>query len=125
MHYVYVFRVTLRRARNRVGRNCAPHRAGEATVNDVDESLGVPAPEVSTVELGDELSVFHAATGDALSLNRTAADLFALADGSTTISEAVSVLARAYGVAAEDIAGDVDEAVRLLREAGVLVAAQE
>ena len=80
---------------------------------------------MSTVELGDELSVFHASTGTAMSLNRTAADVFALADGSTTVAEAVSVLARAYGVESEDIADDVAGAVRLLRDAGVLVTAQE
>jgi hypothetical protein len=89
----------------------------------VDESLGVPAADVSTVELGDELSVFHARTGTALTLNRTASDVLALADGTTTVSEAVVVLARAYGVTTESIAADVAEAVRLLREAEVLVSA--
>ena len=98
---------------------------GAATVDSVDESLGVPAPEVSTIELGDELSVFHAGTGTALTLNRTASDVFALADGDTTVADAVSVLARAYGVTAEGIAEDVAAAARLLREAGVLVPAGE
>ena len=91
----------------------------------MDETLGVPAPDVSTMELGDELSVFHAGTGTALTLNRTASDVFALADGDTTVPEAVSILARAYGVPAEGIADDVAAAVRLLREAGVLVATNE
>lgn len=108
-----------------IRRKGAPPRAATVTVDDVDESLGAPAPELSTAELGDELSVFHAGTGDALSLNRTAADVFALADGSTTVEEAVRVLSRAYGVPAEDIAADVADAVRLLRDAGVLVAERE
>jgi hypothetical protein len=89
----------------------------------VNESLGVPAAGVSTIELGDELSVFHAGTGTALTLNRTASDVLALADGTTTLPEAVDVLARAYGVTAEAITAEVTEVVRLLREAGVLVSA--
>lgn len=88
----------------------------------MEENLGVPAPSLSTVELGDELSVFDAATGTALTLNRTASDVFALADGHTTVAEAVDVLARAYGVEAAVIADEVAGAVRSLRESGVLVA---
>ena len=91
-------------------------------MNCVDDALGVPAPTVSTLELGDELTAFDSATGTALTLNRTASDLFALADGQTTVSEAAEVLARAYGVAPADIADDVMGAVRELRTAGFLVA---
>jgi hypothetical protein len=54
-------------------------------------------------------------------LNRTASDLFALADGRTTVSEAVEVLARAYGVAPAAITEDVVAAVHELRTAGFLV----
>lgn len=100
-------------------------RGVTATVDDVEETLGVPASDVSTMELGDELSVFHAGTGTALTLNRTASDVFALADGETSVQEAIGVLARAYGVEADGIANDVVEAVRLLREAGVLVPASQ
>lgn len=90
----------------------------------VEEFLGVPAPSLSTVELGDELSVFDAATGTALTLNRTASDVFALADGHTTVGEAVEVLARAYGVEAGEIADDVVQTVQRLHESGVLVASK-
>jgi hypothetical protein len=77
---------------------------------------------VSTVDLGDELTAFDSATGTALTLNRTASDLFALADGQTTVSEAVEVLARVYGVPASAITEDVAGTVRELRTAGFLVA---
>jgi hypothetical protein len=87
----------------------------------VDEFLGVPSADVSTMPLGDELTVFDASTGTALVLNRTAADVFALADGRTPVSEAVTVLARAYGVEREDIAAEVADTVGALRAAGVLV----
>ena len=87
----------------------------------VDDALGVPAPTVSTVELGDELTAFDSATGSALTLNRTASDLFALADGRTTVSEAVGVLSAAYGVASSEIADDVARAVRDLHAAGFLI----
>jgi hypothetical protein len=91
-------------------------------LNGVDDALGTPAPTVSTVEIGDELTAFDSATGTALTLNRTASDLFALADGQTTVSEAVAVLARAYEVAPAAITEDVAAAVRELRTAGFLVA---
>jgi hypothetical protein len=89
----------------------------------VEDLLGVPAPTVSSIALDDELSVFDSATGTALTLNRTASDVFALADGHTTVAEAVTILARAYGVEPGEIAGQVAEAARTLREAGVLVPA--
>lgn len=87
----------------------------------VDDALGVPAPTVSTVELGDELTAFDSATGSAVTLNRTASDLFALADGRTTVSEAVGVLSAAYGVDSAEIADDVAGAVRDLHAAGFLI----
>jgi hypothetical protein len=88
---------------------------------DLDGSLGVLAAGADIVEAGEHTSVFHRATGTALSLNRTAADLVALADGTTTLRQAVGTLARAYDVPADAIAGSVLEAVAQLRQMGTLV----
>ena len=91
------------------------------TLIDVDDALGIPAPTVSTVALGDELTAFDSATGSALTLNRTASDLFMLADGRTSVSEAVGVLSAAYRVDPAAIADEVALAVHDLRAAGFLV----
>jgi hypothetical protein len=72
--------------------------------------------------LGDELSIFDAATGRAFALNRTAADVFALADGRTTLAEIVLILSRAYDAEPVEVAADVTPVVRELTEAGLLVA---
>lgn len=83
--------------------------------------VGAPAPTVSTMPLGDELSIFDSATGRAFALNRTAADVFALADGRTTMTEIVGILSRAYDAEPADVAADVALVVRELTEAGLLV----
>ena len=84
-------------------------------------TVGRPADGVSEIGLGDELSLFDAATGQALSLNRTASDLWALADGESTVDQVIATLAHAYGVAAAVVADDVTTALAALTDAGVLV----
>lgn len=84
-----------------------------------DALLGA-SPTVSAMPLGEELSVFDAATGRALVLNRTAADVFALADGHLTSAQIRASLATAYGVEATAIANDVDAGIGQLVAAGVL-----
>ena len=79
-----------------------------------------PADDISVLGLGDEMTVFNAATGRALVLNRTAADVLALADGRTTLGGVVEVLARAYGVEADVITGGVQATAAKLAEEGVL-----
>lgn len=73
--------------------------------------------------MDDELSVFNAASGRALALNRTAADVLALADGSTSIGNVVRMLASAYDMEPEEIVADVRAAVDELTGAGVIVPA--
>ena len=82
---------------------------------------GAPAPSVRSLPLGDELSVFDSATGRAFALNRTAADVFALADGRATVAEIAQVLSRAYDAEPSGIARDVTLVVRHLTEAGLLM----
>lgn len=89
-----------------------------------DIVIGRPAASVSTVPLDDGLSLFDAATGNALALNRTASDVFALADGTTRLDEVVAILAEAYAVEPAIIAAEVHEVVGRLTAVGVLVAAE-
>jgi hypothetical protein len=80
------------------------------------------APAVSVLPLGDELSVFNARTGRTLALNRTAADILALVDGSTSLAQISTVVASAYRLREPDgetAVGEVAEA--LLRHGAVTV----
>lgn len=77
-------------------------------------------PGWRALPVGDEVSLFDPATGRALRLNRTAGDVYSLADGERTEGELVSVLAQAYGVLPQDIADDVASGVRELVGCGAL-----
>lgn len=77
-------------------------------------------PGWRALPVGDEVSLFDPSTGRALRLNRTAADVYALADGEHTVDELLPMLARAYGVTAQSIAEDVAIGVRELVAAGAL-----
>jgi hypothetical protein len=82
------------------------------------------ASGVRTMPLGDELTVFDASTGRALALNRTAADIFALVDGSTTVREICQVLGHHHHVALARIQDAVTAtAEALVRQGAVTTAA--
>ncbi|HEV7186467.1 MAG TPA: PqqD family protein [Blastococcus sp.] len=87
----------------------------------MSESAGRHATTVREQPLGDELSLFDAATGRALALNRTARDVWSLVDGEATSQQIVAALATAYAVEPEVIADDVALALGELRSAGVVV----
>ncbi|GEM_PF-6221000 len=87
----------------------------------MSEVVGRQSETVREMALGDELSLFDSATGRAVALNSTARDVWALADGQTSVVEVIDTLARAYGVPPEDIADDVRRTLDLLAEAGVIV----
>lgn len=83
--------------------------------------VGRLADSVRVRELDDELSVFDTTTGTALALNRTAADVLAFADGTTSVGELVRTLAQAYQVEPDDIVDDVHGVVAQLADAGVII----
>ena len=100
----------------------SPGRTNAVTVSDViSRIVGQPAPTVSEIALDGELSLFDESSGTALMLNRTASDIWAMADGRSTVGEVVSVLARAYGTSPEQIADDVAAVLLALEDSGVLV----
>jgi hypothetical protein len=77
---------------------------------------------VSTMPVGDELSVFDRDSGVALSLNRTAAEVFEHIDGHGRLGDVVDRLAGVYGVESGRIRDDVLHVVRALVSAGIVVA---
>lgn len=82
--------------------------------------VGRLAASVLMQQVDDNVSVFDPRTGTALVLNRTAADVLALADGESTLCEITDTLASAYGVQPEAISQDVRDVVERLTLAGVL-----
>lgn len=84
-------------------------------------SAGRPSPTVSVMALDDELSLFDARTGTAMTLNRTASDIFHLLDGMSSADDLVAVLARAYGVEPAEINEDVESTLTELAAAGVIL----
>ena len=78
------------------------------------------APGWRLLPVGEETSLFDPSTGRALRLNRTASDVYSLADGERTQDDLVSVLAEGYGVLPADIADDVATGVDQLVGCGAL-----
>jgi hypothetical protein len=83
------------------------------------------APDVTTMAVGDELSAFHTGTGRALSLNRTAAAVYAEVDGRSRVRDIVDRLAASYRLPIESIERDVLDALAALVAAGMLVEESE
>jgi len=71
-------------------------------------------------ELDDDVCVYLPATNQAMVLNRTAADVWRLLDGQTSVETIITALAHAYSVDADDIRADVLAVVDDLRSRGFL-----
>ena len=85
--------------------------------------IGLPSSSVSVIALNDELSLFEETRGLALTLNRTASDVWALADGRASVDSVIACLAAAYGTTPAVIRDDVITAVDELEAAEVLLPA--
>jgi hypothetical protein len=94
-------------------------RAESQTDPRMDVVLTV-SPGVTSLPLGDELTVFDPASGRALALNSTAADAFALVDGLATVADIARSLAAAYGRGLDEIVDDVAGLLERLRGEGAL-----
>jgi hypothetical protein len=78
--------------------------------------LGPPYDYVLEEEIDDEMLLYNTEHGRFLSLNQTAADVWRLADGESTVDEVIDLLAAAYGVSSGDIRQDVEGVVARFRE---------
>jgi PqqD family protein of HPr-rel-A system len=70
--------------------------------------------------LDDELVVYEPRTGQAYVLNPTAAQIWALCDGSHSLGSIAEALATRYGLAQQQALADVQACVEALVRAGVL-----
>jgi hypothetical protein len=75
---------------------------------------------VLETEVGGDLSLYHPASETVAVLNATASDVWRLCDGDLTLDEAVSTLARAYGIAEAAIVDEVARVVDDLTDQGFL-----
>jgi hypothetical protein len=80
----------------------------------------VPARGVVIEELDDEVCLYRPTDDEVLILNTSAADIWRLADGSSTADEIVELLAAAYQVSTEQIRSDVLSALADLTDRGFL-----
>lgn len=82
--------------------------------------MGPSLPGIREVETGGHLSLYNPATDEVVVLNRTASDIWRLANGEHDVDELVDRLATAYDVDRSAIVGDVETTIRVLREGGFL-----
>jgi PqqD family protein of HPr-rel-A system len=77
-------------------------------------------PDLHTERLDDELVVYAPESARAFVLNRTAAAIWQLCDGSMTAAELADELAEACGLSAEAARVDVQQFIEQLDGAGLL-----
>ena len=82
-----------------------------------------PAPDIIEEDLDDEVCLYRPADDEVVVLNRTAADVWRLADGRVSLDQIVERLALGYGVDASRIEQDVQEVTANLADRGFLVEA--
>ena len=88
-------------------------------VTSHQDKVGPVRADVQALDVGDCLAIYVPDTQRALTLNRSAADVYLLSTGEHTLSDIVGLLASSYGVQEDDIRDDVGAAVDHLREEGL------
>ena len=83
------------------------------------ERIGPIRSDVEALDVGDSLALYVPHTQRALTLNRSAADVFLLSTGEHALGEIVTLLAKSYGVAEDEIRPDVIAAVQSLQDEGL------
>jgi hypothetical protein len=89
----------------------------------VDEEQSIPGPPIDGLlesEVGDELSIYHPATQEALLLNQTASDIWRLVDGTRSVAQIVDALAVAYQVDTAEIAPEVERVISDFEQRGLV-----
>ena len=79
-----------------------------------------PAPAVEVEALDDDACLYRPDIDEVIVLNRSAADIWHLADGTHTIEDIARVLAAEYGESVEGMLRDVGEVVDDLLHRGYL-----
>lgn len=85
-----------------------------------EELVGPAATGVTEIEIDGCISVYSPTTSEVLMLNRSASDIWMLADGTMTIDALAEALADRYGVGVAAIFDEVSLTVATLHDARVL-----
>ena len=80
-----------------------------------------PADGVTVEDFDDDLCLFRRDIDEVLVLNMSAADIWRLADGQTSVAQIVDLLARTYAVPSARVAPEVEDVVTQLIARGYLV----
>ena len=97
---------------------CDPDTAG------VWPRIGPPALGVMEREVAGCVVLLSPDQAELLVLNETASDVWRLVDGELTLSDIVSLLARAYGVDPQAICDEVADTIHRFEENGLLSVAR-
>ncbi|MDQ1723507.1 MAG: hypothetical protein QOG52_535 [Frankiaceae bacterium] len=86
-----------------------------------EDKIGPVRTDIQALDVGDCLAIYVPDTQRALTLNRSAADVYLLSTGEHSVADIVRLLAASYGVQEDDIRRDVLAAVDNLRDEGLFV----
>ena len=89
-------------------------------MEDSAAPVGPHAPGVLEQSVDDDLIVFNPTDESYYTLNRTAREVWELADGSRTVDGVVAHLAAEYGAEPADLHDDVAGIIAGLRETGLI-----
>lgn len=89
-------------------------------MTDSLELIGPAAPDVMVQAVDDDLIIFDPQSEEYYTLNRTAREVWELADGTRTADNITRVLAERYAAEAAAIAPDVDAIIANLTAAKLI-----
>ena len=89
-------------------------------MSDKDEPVGPHSAGVLEQAVDDDLIVFNPASDAYFTLNRSAREVWELADGTRSASEITATLAERYAVDVEKIRNDIAEIISGFRETGLI-----
>lgn len=95
-----------------------------ASMNGLSPRIGPPTLGVLEREVGGCVVLLPPDQTQVLVLNETASDVWRLVDGDLTLSDIVSLLARAYGVEPLAICDEVASTIRRFEENGLVSVAR-
>lgn len=84
--------------------------------------IGPVRDDVTLVELDGRFAAFISRNDDIAFFNETASAILRLCDGTRTVEGIAVCVASSYGVSADDINADVEQAVAAFTQAGLLAA---
>ena len=100
-----------------------PARGRPDTIPPMESDTEIVGPHsVGVLEqaVDDDLIVFNPITESYFTLNRTAREVWDLANGTRTAGDILETIAERYGVAVDDVRADISEIIDNFRKAGLL-----